>query len=85
VRRPHVIAWRKSLEGSAPATVRPEAGAVSSLFDPPLRSERGRREPDLRRSRPNEGANEGKTPAISDAQARKLLDAPVVHDLQGLP
>ena len=33
--------------------------------------------------RPNEGANEGKTPAISDTQARALLDAPRADTLKG--
>lgn len=33
--------------------------------------------------RPNEGNNEGKTPAISDAQARRLLDAPDRTTLKG--
>ena len=34
--------------------------------------------------RPSEGANEGKTPAISDEQARQLLEAPSVKTLKGL-
>lgn len=84
VRRPHVIAWRKSLENSAPATVRRKLAAVSSLFDYLTDRNAVDGNPTSGVSRPNEGANEGKTPAISDAQARKLLDAPVVTTLQGL-
>jgi integrase len=33
--------------------------------------------------RPNEGANEGKMPAITDTQARALLDAPRADTLKG--
>ncbi len=84
VRRPHVIAWRKSLEHSAPATVRRKLAAVSSLFDHLSDQNAVDGNPTSGVSRPNEGSNEGKTPAISDAQARKLLDAPVVTTLQGL-
>lgn len=84
VRRPHVIAWRKSLENSAPATVRRKLAAVSSLFDHLSDQNAVDGNPTSGVSRPNEGANEGKTPAISDAQARRLLDAPVVTTLQGL-
>ncbi len=33
--------------------------------------------------RPTEDANEGKTPAIGDGQARALLDAPATDTLKG--
>lgn len=84
VRRPHVIAWRKSLGAAAPATVRRKLAAVSSLFDYLSDQNAVDGNPTSGVSRPHEGANEGKTPAISDAQARRLLDAPVITTLQGL-
>ncbi len=86
VTRAHVIAWRKVLEKQqlGPATIRRKLSALSALFgylcernavtDNPVHGVR----------RPTEGANEGKTPALSDGQARKLLDAPDDQDLKGL-
>jgi len=53
VRRPHVIGAEVP-RGSA-RDCAAEAGSRIVVVRPPLRSERGRREPDLSVSRPNEG------------------------------
>jgi integrase/recombinase XerD len=83
VTRAHVIAWRSTLEtaspdGSplAPATIRRKLSAVSSLFDYLCNANAVEMNPVAGVKRPTEGANEGKTPALSDAQARALLKAP---------
>jgi site-specific recombinase XerD len=79
VNRAHVIAWRKELERKAlaPATVRRKLSALSDLFDHLCESNSITHNPVKGVSRPKEGSNEGKTPALSDAQAKRLLDAPL--------
>jgi site-specific recombinase XerD len=86
VKRPHVIAWRQDLEarGLAPSTIRRKLAAVSSLFnalceenavlDNPVRGVR----------RPPVETQEGKTPALSDQQAYRLLQIPPSDTLKGL-
>jgi len=87
VTRAHVIAWRDSLSRKEPAdsagTIRAKLSALSSLFE--YLSERNAvtHNPVKGVKRPNEGNNEGKTPAISDAQARRLLDAPDSATVKG--
>lgn len=78
VTRAHVIAWRDVLQAEklAAATVRRKLSAVSSLFDYLCNENAVEHNPVSGVSRPSEGSNEGKTPALSDAQARKLLQAP---------
>ncbi|QKK07555.1 MAG: tyrosine-type recombinase/integrase [Planctomycetota bacterium] len=83
VNRAHVIAWRALLEVSgpegrslSPATIRRKLSAVSSLFDYLCNENAVESNPVAGVKRPTEGANEGKTPALSDAQARALLQAP---------
>ena len=78
VTRAHVIAWRKDLEGKSlsPATIRRKLSALSSLFDSLCEANAVTHNPVSGVTRPNEGANEGHTPALSDAQARALLEAP---------
>jgi len=85
VTRAHVIAWRKSLEARAlaPASIRRKLSALSDLFDYLCESNAISHNPVHGVDRPTEGANEGKTPAISDGQARQLLDAPAVGTLKG--
>ena len=78
VNRAHVIAWRSQLEGLnlAPATIRRKLSAVSSLYDYLCNENAVENNPVAGVKRPGEGANEGKTPALSDDQARMLLQAP---------
>lgn len=84
VTRAHVLAWRKQISSAAPATVRRKLAAVSALFDYLCERNAVAGNPTAGVTRPKEGANEGKTPAISDAQARRLLAAPATSDLRGL-
>jgi integrase/recombinase XerD len=85
VNRAHVIAWRKSLEEKAlaPATIRRKLSALSDLFDYLCKENAIPINPVHGVERPTEGANEGKTPAISDDQARELLNAPDPTTLKG--
>lgn len=78
VTRAHVIAWRKLLEHRelAPATVRRKLSAVSSLFDHLCNENAVTHNPVGGVKRPAADCNEGKTPALSDDQARMLLNAP---------
>jgi len=85
VTRAHVIAWRKQLEQQAlaPATVRRKLSALSDLFEHLCDSNAITHNPVKGVARPKEGANEGKTPALSDEQARRLLLAPPADTLKG--
>jgi len=85
VTRAHVIAWRKSLEARelSSSTIRRKLAALSSLFNflydrnaVALNPVRGVR-------RPMDGANQGHTPAIGDAQALRLLSTPDEDTLVG--
>ena len=85
VTRAHVILWRKELirRGLAAATIRRKLSALASLFD--YLCDKNAVAYNLVKgvSRPKEGANEGKTPALSDDQARALLNAPDLDTLKG--
>lgn len=85
ITRSHVIAWRKMLEERAlsASTIRRKLSALSSLFDHLCGCNSVPHNPVDGVKRPSEGANEGKTPAIGDAQARALLDAPNPATLKG--
>jgi integrase/recombinase XerD len=76
--RSHIIAWRKHLESRklAASTIRPKLSALSALFD--YLCEHNAIAGNLVDGvkRPSANANEGSTPALGDAQAPKLLDAP---------
>jgi len=78
VTRAHVIAWRSTLEtrGLGAATIRRKLSAVSSLFDHLCNENAITHNPVSGVARPVADSNEGKTPALSDAQARMLLAAP---------
>lgn len=89
VTRAHVIAWREMIGSSgpngrtlAPATIRRKLSAISSLFDFLCNENAVASNPVAGVKRPTEGANEGKTPALSDDQARALLNAPQGEDLK---
>ncbi|MEO1009581.1 MAG: tyrosine-type recombinase/integrase [Planctomycetota bacterium] len=91
VTRAHVIAWRSVLETAgpegrslAPATIRRKLSAVSSLFDYLCNANAVESNPVAGVKRPTEGANEGKTPALSDDQARALLKAPEGDSLKAI-
>lgn len=74
--RAHIIAWRQSLQTHSPASVRRKLAAIASLFNYLCEKNAVTHNPVHGVSRPKGGANEGKTPALSDAQARALLEAP---------
>jgi len=78
VTRAHVIAWRKVLENRelAAATIRRKLSAVASLFDHLCNENAVTHNPVSGVKRPAADNNEGKTPALSDDQARMLLKAP---------
>ena len=86
VTRAHVIAWRAQIEalGLAPATIRRKLAAVSSLFDYLCNENAVESNPVAGVKRPTADNNEGKTPALSDKQARKLLQAPTGDSLKAL-
>ena len=85
VARAHIIAWRKSLEKEklSAASIRRKLAALSSLFTYLCERNAVASNPTLGVSRPKEGSNEGKTPALSDDQARSLLEAPPADTWQG--
>lgn len=78
VTRTHVIAWRKVLESRelAAANIRRKLSAVASLFDHLCNENAVTHNPVSGVKRPTADNNEGKTPALSDDQARMLLLAP---------
>ena len=86
VTRSHVLSWRKNLlkRGLSPATIRRKLSALSSLFAYLCDNNAVHFNPVTGVKRPSEGANEGKTPAISDAQALSLLIAPPSRTLKGV-
>jgi site-specific recombinase XerD len=66
------------------ATIRRKLSAVASLFDYLCERNAVKDNPVHGVTRPSvENANEGKTPAIGDAQARALLDSPDPGTLRG--
>ena len=78
ITRAHVIAWRKSLveRKLAGATIRAKLAALSSLYQYLCDRHAVPFNPVKGVSRPKVETQEGKTPAISDAQVRALLSAP---------
>lgn len=85
VSRAHVIAWRKELERQklAPSSIRRKLSALSDLFDYLCESNAVLHNPVKGIARPKEGANEGRTPALSDGQAKQLVEAPSPETLKG--
>ena len=78
VARSHVIAWRKTLNRRqlAGPTIRAKLAALSSLFEYLCERNAITHNPVKGVSRPKVEGYEGKTPAISDAQVRAMLNAP---------
>jgi len=85
ITRGHVIAWRQTLEQKnlADATIRRKLSALSSLFEYLCESNSVTHNPVKGVKRPPANNNEGKTPAISNEQARQLLEAPAEDSLKG--
>lgn len=85
VTRSHLIAWRKELERRRlqAATIRRKLSALSELFEFLCEENVLTRNPVNGVRRPREGANEGKTSALSDVQAKRLLGAPDDSTLKG--
>ena len=86
VTRAHVIAWRKDLERRElePASIRRKLSALSSLFDYLCERNAVAGNPVDGVKRPMANGNEGSTPALGDAQARTLLEAPPADTLKGV-
>jgi site-specific recombinase XerD len=85
VTRAHLIAWRKDLEAREceGATIRRKLSAVSSLFEYLCERNAVVHNPVKGVKRPKANNNEGLTPALSDEQARLLLNAPPETTLKG--
>ena len=83
VSRAHVIAWRKDLEKRELA-IRRKLSALSALFDYLCEHNAVSGNPVDGVKRPMANGNEGSTPALGDAQARKLLEAPPGDTLKGV-
>ena len=86
VARAHVISWRKDMELRllSHATIRRKLSALSSLFDYLCERNAVLGNPVDGVKRPATNNNEGSTPALGDAQARTLLDAPPADTLKGV-
>lgn len=86
VTRAHVIAWRKDMESRhlAPTSIRRKLSALSSLFDYLCERNAVLGNPVDGVKRPASNNNEGSTPALGDAQVRRLLEAPAPDTLKGV-
>jgi integrase/recombinase XerD len=86
VARSHVIAWRKHLElrELEPSSIRRKLSALSSLFDYLCERNAVLGNPVDGVKRPMANNNEGSTPALGDAQVRRLLEAPAPDTLKGV-
>jgi integrase/recombinase XerD len=92
VTRAHVIAWRDELgerisadgETLSGTTIRHRMAALSSLFQYLCDENAVTHNPVKGVKRPKVESDEGKTPALGDHQARKLLGAPDEKSLKGL-
>jgi len=84
VTRAHIIAWRdelgrRSLGGS---TIRHRLASLASLFEFLCNKNAVTHNPVKGVERPKAETGEGKTPALGDHQARKLLDAPQADSIK---
>lgn len=84
VTRAHVIAWRDDLAKRilSSQTIRHRLAALSSLFEYLCERNAVTHNPVKGVKRPPVESYEGKTPALGDHQARKLLEAPQAGDLK---
>ena len=78
VTRAHVIAWRDELRRRAlgGSTIRHRLASLASLFEYLCEKNAVTHNPVKGVQRPRADGGEGRTPALGDHQARKLLDAP---------
>jgi len=78
VTRAHIIAWRDELRhrGLGGATIRHRLASLASLFEYLCERNAVTHNPVKGVERPKTESGEGKTPALGDHQARKLLAAP---------
>src|ERR1044072_23231 len=78
VTRAHVIAWRDDLvrRGLGGSTIRNRLASIASLFEYLCEKNAVTHNPVKGVERPKAESGEGKTPALGDHQARKLLEAP---------
>ena len=85
VTRSHILAWRAELEKQklAGSTIRRKLAALASLYDYLCDTNAVTHNPVKGVKRPKVESYEGKTPALGDAQARTLLDAPPADTLKG--
>jgi site-specific recombinase XerD len=85
VTRAHIIAWRDDLVRRAlsATTVRHRLSALASLFEYLCEKNAVTHNPVKGVKRPVPESYEGKTPALGDHQARRLLDAPDGASLKG--
>jgi site-specific recombinase XerD len=79
VTRAHIIAWRDDLvrRGLGGSTIRNRLASIASLFEYLCEKNAVTHNPVKGVERPKVESGEGKTPALGDHQARKLLDAPL--------
>jgi len=84
VTRAHVIAWRDDLvrRTLSATTIRHRLSALASLFDYLCDQNAVTHNPVKGVKRPVPETTEGKTPALGDAQARRLLAAPAGDSLK---
>jgi site-specific recombinase XerD len=85
VTRSHVLAWRADLEKQSlsGSTIRRKLAALASLFEYLCNQNAVTHNPVKGVKRPRVESQTGKTPALSNAQARQLLDAPPSDTLKG--
>ena len=78
VTRAHIIAWRDDLvrRGLGGSTIRHRLASLASLFEYLCEQNAVTHNPVKGVERPRTESGEGKTPALGDHQARKLLAAP---------
>ena len=78
VTRAHIIAWRDALaqRGLGGSTIRHRLASLASLFEYLCDKNAVTHNPVKGVERPKTESGEGKTPALGDHQARKLLEAP---------
>lgn len=85
VTRSHILAWRADLEQQnlSGATIRRKLAALASLFEYLCNENAVTHNPVKGVKRPRVESQVGKTPALTNAQARQLLDAPPGDTLKG--
>jgi integrase/recombinase XerD len=84
VTRAHIIAWRDELAGRAlcGSTIRHRLASLASLFEFLCEKNAITHNPVKGVERPKTESGEGKTPALGDHQARKLLAAPQADSIK---